>query len=697
MTSGIIAIDCGGTFTDLVHVDEAGEVHCTKARSTPRDFSAGTLDAVSDLAGRLGISSKELLGRLDLFAYSSTVATNMLITRNGALTGLITTRGFEDTLLIGRIFQKIAGLKEQEMINMAHLDKAEPIIPRQLIKGVTERIDYKGQVIVPLNTDDVTRAIGELVQAGVEAIAVATMWSFMNPRHEVEIRRLIKDLHPAIFVSISSELAPVIGEYERMATTAVNAYVGPVNSRMFVSLSRNLQQAGLNREPVMMQGSGGYTTGAQAAEKPVLTLSSGPAGGVVAAMVYSQLLEEDIITADVGGTSFDVGLVINGQAEFAARPVFGQYHLCLPLLDISSIGAGGGSIAWIEPATGRLKVGPRSAGADPGPVCYGLGGQEPTVTDADFVLGRYNPRNFLGGRVKVDHGLAVDALKKKIAGPLGLPVAEAAMGVVDIVDAHMAGLVRKITVGRGHDPQKFVLLSFGGAGPGHVGSFAPAVGVKRVVVPRHASVFSALGIATSDVVYIREVSDPMPAPFDSSRLNDIFGRLEKEVSQELARVGIKPENVSLVRSADMKYKGQVHEVRTPVPGGAFTAESSEQTVTNFELGYERKYGQGTAYKAAGIQAITWRVSGYGRAAKPAFKKLLLGPSCAEGATVGAREVYFGEMRGAVRTEIYDREKLSPGNEVAGPAIIEGRDTTIVVHPGQRATTDQYLNTVLEWK
>ncbi len=691
-----IAIDCGGTFTDLVYLDETGEVRSAKARSTPRDFSAGTLDAVADMAARLGAPVADLLGKLDLFAYSSTVATNMLITRSGARTGLITTKGFEDTLFIGRIFQKIAGLKEQEMINMAHLDKAEPIIPRQWVKGVTERVDYKGKVIVPLNTDEVNRAVEDLVRSGAEAIAVATMWSFMNPTHEIEIRRLIKAFHPGLFVSISSELAPVIGEYERMATTAVNAYIGPVNSRMFTSLADKLRQAGLGREPVMMQGSGGYTTGDQAAEKPVLTLSSGPAGGLVAAMAYSELLGENIITADVGGTSFDVGLVIKGQAEFAARPVFGQYNLCLPLLDISSIGAGGGSIAWIEPVTGRLKVGPQSAGADPGPVCYAQGGKEPTVTDADFVLGRYNPGNFLGGRVKVDPGLAAQALKLKVADPLGMSLLEAAMGVVDIVDANMAGLVRKITVGRGHDPQKFVLLSFGGAGPGHVGSFAPAVGVKRVVIPRNSSVFSALGIATSDVVYIREISDPVSSPFSAEKLNDIFSRLENDVLQELERVGMKPENISLIRSADMKYKGQVHEVRTPVPAGSFTPEQCQNMVATFEQAYENKYGRGTTYKAAGIQALTWRVSGRGRAAKPAFRKYVTGTPDPSGAGVGRRDVYFGESRSTVATDIYDREKLRPGNIVKGPAVIEGADTTIVVHPGQTARMDEYLNTVLEW-
>lgn len=694
--AGIIAIDCGGTFTDLVYVDGKGEIRTTKARSTPKDFSSGTLDAVGSMAGLLGMPISSLLARLSLFAYSSTVATNMLITRNGAKTGLITTKGFEDTLFIGRIFQKIAGLKEQEVINLASLNKAEPIIPRPLVKGITERIDYKGAVVIPLNLEETAQAVNELVRDGVEAIAVATMWSFMYPNHELEIRRIIKSLYPWMFVSLSSELAPVIGEYERMATTAVNAYIGPVNSRMFLSLTNRLGEAGLLAEPMMMQGSGGYTTTSQASEKPVFTLSSGPAGGLVAAMTLARLLDcENIITADVGGTSFDVGLILKGQAEFAARPVFGQYHLRLPLLNINSIGAGGGSIAWLEPVTGRLKVGPQSAGADPGPVCYGLGGKEPTVTDADLVLQRYNASNFLGGRLKINPELASEAVKQKIAQPLGMSISEAAMGIVDIVDSHMAGLVRKITVGGGHDPKDFILLAYGGAGPGHVGSFAPSVGVKRVVIPRQASVFSALGIAASDVAYIKELSDPISAPFNVVRLRNIFDRLDREVGEEFKRVGIGAENTFLSRSVDMKYKGQVHEVRVTVPR-TLDDGIPEKIVEAFESAYEQKYGPGTAYKAAGIQALTWRVSGRGRTTKPAFTRLPLGSHCPSGTSTGTREVYFSETRGKVATRIYDREKLRPGNVVKGPAIIEALDTTIVVHPGQRASIDGYLNTILEW-
>ncbi|MDP2720084.1 MAG: hydantoinase/oxoprolinase family protein [Dehalococcoidia bacterium] len=695
--AGIIAIDCGGTFTDLVYVSSEGRIYTTKAHSTPSDFSEGTLNAIGNMAAMLKISPESLLDKLSLFAFSSTVSTNMLLTRTGARTGLITTRGFEDTLFIGRIFQKIAGLKEQEVINMTLLDKAEPIIPRVLVKGVTERIDYKGEVIVPLNIEETRVAVTELVQAGVESIAVSTLWSFINPENELKIRQLIRSMYPDIFISLSSDLAPVIGEYERTATTAVNAFLGPVNSRGFTALSKKLQSSGLRGEPMMMQGAGGYATVAQACEKPVLTLSSGPAGGIVAARTIGGLSGyDDIITADVGGTSFDVGLIINGQVEFATRPVFGKYSLCLPLLDITSIGAGGGSIAWLEPVTKRLKVGPQSAGADPGPVCYEKGGTEPTVTDADLVLGRYNRDNFLGGEVKINYDLALKAIQQKIAAPLKMSPIEAAMGIVDIVDSNMASLVRKITVGGGHDPQKFVLFSFGGAGPSHVCSFAPAVGVKHVVIPPQASVFSALGIATSDVINIREISDPLAYPFSVQKLNDIFERLENEVLGELKEVGIARDNIVLTRSVDMKYKGQVHEVRTVVPPGKISDQTAESMAVNFEEAYEQKYGKGTTYKGAGIQALTWRVVGQGHTLKPTFKKLPMGSKDASRALVGTREVYFSETRGETRTDIYERDRLLPGNTLSGPAIVESRDTTIVVHPAQRAHIDEYLNVILRW-
>ncbi|MDZ4247453.1 MAG: hydantoinase/oxoprolinase family protein, partial [Dehalococcoidia bacterium] len=559
------------------------------------------------------------------------------------------------------------------------------------------RIDYKGEVIVPLNIEETRVAVTELVQAGVESIAVSTLWSFINPENELKIRQLIRSMYPDIFISLSSDLAPVIGEYERTATTAVNAFLGPVNSRGFTALSKKLQSSGLRGEPMMMQGAGGYATVAQACEKPVLTLSSGPAGGIVAARTIGGLSGyDDIITADVGGTSFDVGIIINGQVEFASRPVFGKYSLCLPLLDITSIGAGGGSIAWLEPVTKRLKVGPQSAGADPGPVCYEKGGTEPTVTDADLVLGRYNRDNFLGGEVKINYDLALKAIQQKIAAPLKMSPIEAAMGIVDIVDSNMASLVRKITVGGGHDPQKFVLFSFGGAGPSHVGSFAPAVGVKHVVIPPQASVFSALGIAASDVINIREISDPLAYPFSVQKLNDIFERLENEVLGELKEVGIARDNIVLTRSVDMKYKGQVHEVRTVVPPGKISDQTAESMAVNFEEAYEQKYGKGTTYKGAGIQALTWRVVGQGHTLKPTFKKLPMGSKDASRALVGTREVYFSETRGETRTDIYERDRLLPGNTLSGPAIVESRDTTIVVHPAQRAHIDEYLNVILRW-
>ena len=691
--SYLIAVDSGGTFTDTVVLDPEGGVIAAKAPSTPDDFARGVLDSVGRAAELLGIPLSELLSQSKLFAHGTTVATNALLTRTGARTGLITTRGHEDALIIGRTIQKVAGRSESELTRLAELDKADPIVPRPLIRGIRERIDYKGEVIVPLNEQDVLEAARELVAAGCESLAVTYLWSFMHPEHERRTREIIGQEYPHLMVSLSHELAPVIKEYERTATTAINAYVGNVTGSYLGRLSGRLGSEGYRNPPLIMQSSGGVIPAAEAQQRAASLLVSGPAGGVIGAVALGEALGiENMITTDVGGTSFDVGLVVDGEPQFSLTPVYAQYHTVLPSIDISSIGAGGGSIAWIEPSVGLLKVGPQSAGADPGPVCYGAGGTEPTVTDANVVLNRLNPNFFLGGTHQLDGELARQAISQKIAAPLGLSVEEAALGIVNILDARMADLVRKVTIGRGYDPRNFSLLAFGGAGPLHVGAYAGDVGVQQIIIPAQSSEFSAWGIAVSDLLYLRQLSEPLLAPFPAADLNRIYALLEEEVEEGLRGAGVEPHAMSLSRSIDMRFRGQIHEVRVPVPSGHLTDSVLEEVSRTFHDIYNRKYGAGAAYHQAGVEARTFQIRGYGRIRQNEWVPRELGPENAESAIRDRRQIYFQD--GFQLTPIYGHAALRPGHRLLGPALIEADDTTILLQPEQSLHLDEFGNSIM---
>jgi N-methylhydantoinase A len=690
-----IGIDTGGTFTDCIVIDDQGNVTASKAPSTPNDFSVGVMDSLGRAAKQLGITTEKLLAETTSFGHGTTVATNALLTMSGSRTGLLTTRGHEDTMFMGRIKQKIAGLDEDQIHDFYLHDKAVPgIVPRKFIRGIDERVDYKGAVVVAMRDEQVRAAARELVDAGCEAIAVSFIWSFMNPAHERRARELIQTDHPKVAVSLSSDIAPVMGEYERTASTVVNAYLTTKVDRYIAALADRLRKAAFKQELMVMTSNGGVAPAEQARQRAAYLLASGPAGGVIGGRDLGQTLgHQNVLTTDVGGTSFDVGLVVDGQQEYAREPVFGKYHLSFPTIDVVSIGSGGGSIAWIDPH-GFLKVGPQSAGADPGPACYGQGGTEPTVTDANVVLGRIDPDYFLGGAWKLDKKKAEDAIRDKVAKPLGLSVEEAALGIVDVIDARMADLVRRVTIGRGLDPRNFVLLAIGGAGPLHVGAYAKDVGVKAVIVPRYASEFSALAIAASEMLVVRKVGAPMIGPFQASAVSEVYARIEKEAIDQLRRAGaIRDGNgdVTVVRAADVKYRGQIHDVTVPVPSGAFTEKEAVALAERFHERYEFRYGKGTTNKAAPIEAMSWEVRVAAKA-QP-LKRVKESPVSAKPSPGrGTREVWF---RGGARpTPVFERDDLRPGQTVAGPAIIDAPDSTMLVHQGQSARMDEYRNITL---
>jgi N-methylhydantoinase A len=696
--SYVVAVDSGGTFTDCVVLDERGFVTRAKAPSTPPRFEHGVLAAVGEAASRLELPLEQLLGETILFAHGTTVATNTLITRTGAKTALLTTRGHEDAILIGRTVQKVAGLSEAEIIDVAHLQKAEPLVARSRIFGVDERIDREGVIVAPLDVSRLDALRERLSEEGVEAVAVSLLWSFLNPEHERQLERSLANGngHADWFVSCSSELVPVIREYERTATTVLNAYLTPSVNGYLGRMGDDLRAAGHASAIAVMHSAGGVFSIDEASRRGVALLSSGPAGGMLGTRALAKRLELDrVIATDVGGTSFDVGVVVAGELEYAESPIFAQYPVALPVIDVPSIGAGGGSIAWIEAETGVLKVGPRSAGARPGPACYGAGGTEPTVTDANLVLGRINPDYFLGGRMRLDGELAYAALAA-VAEPLGLTPERAAAAVVEIVDSQMADLIRRVTVERGLDPAGFAVFCYGGAAGLHAGAYARKLGCAEIVVPRTAAVFSAFGIAVGDAKRIAVASEPMREPFVLERWRARLDELERKLLAELEAERLPTDHLVLQRFVDLQLSGQVHAVRVPVDDPDLAAaDGGEGVIRRFVELYEARYGAGTAYRQAGVEAITFTVEATARLPIPSAEWLSDEGAASAHAVKGERPVYIGEAAAYESVVVYDAERLRPGNELEGPAVIEADDTTVFVHPGQRLRVDGLANFRIE--
>jgi N-methylhydantoinase A len=688
-----IGVDIGGTFTDCVVVDDSGRLTTAKALSTPDDFALGTINAVREAANSLGISERALLSATHLFFHGCTVGDNTLLTRSGPKTGLITTSGFADTLLMMR-GKKTEGLTEVEAAHFSALEKPQPIVPRSLIAEVTERIDYKGTVLISLDLAKAEAAIDDLVAKGVEAVAVCLLWSIANDSHEQAIAELVRSKYPKLFVSISSEVAPFLGEYERTVTTVFNAYIGPTISSYLGNLRAMLSANGLEREPLIMQAYGGVLGLEASARNAIGIIESGPAAGVVGTHFLAHLMgEPNALVTDMGGTTFKVSVVRNGKIERNHSPVILRHNILATKIWVESIGAGGGSIAWIDRDTGLLKVGPRGAGAKPGPVCYGLGGQEPTVCDADLMLGFLDENYFLGGRITLAKNAARRAIEEKIAKPLGVSVLAAASGIYRITNAHMADLVRKATVERGYDPRDFVLFVVGGAGPVHAGRYAAELGIHQVVIPLTSAVQGALGVITSDVVFEYGQSDRSLFPTELARINGNFEKLISRGRKDLAAMRFVAEDIIMQRSIDLRYRYQAHELNVHFPVGSadITAADMAKIDAEFDKLYEQAYGPGSGYRDAGKEIVTYRVSASGIIGKPLIEKNECASTSADRALKGRRKVFFSDTEGYIDTPIYDFRLMRPGFEVAGPAVIESAVTTIVVNPGNRSRIDEYRN------
>ncbi|HEY0202557.1 MAG TPA: hydantoinase/oxoprolinase family protein [Acetobacteraceae bacterium] len=677
-----VGVDSGGTFTDVcLFEDESGSIEVWKVQSTPDDPSRGIASGVQEGTARVGAGA----GDIGYFGHGTTVGTNALIQHKGVKTGLITTDGFRDLLEIGR--QKRPDLYDLQA------EKAPVLVARDLRLEVPERVRHDGTVETALDEDALRAAVRTLRGEGVAAIAVCFLYGFVRPQHEETARRIIAEEFPDAFACTGHEVAPEFREFERLSTAVVNAYLGPVMQGYIARLADRLTALGLRVPPNLTQSNGGVIGFAQAARLPVRTILSGPSTGVVAAQAVGGLAGfNDLITFDMGGTSTDVALLQGGVCRLRSEAMVHGYPIKAPMLDIHTVGAGGGSIAYVD-SGGLLKVGPRSAGASPGPVCYGHGSTEAAVTDANVVLQTLNPTHLLGGRMAVRQDLARAAIGR-LAAQLGMGVMETAQGIISVVTANMARAIRVVSVQRGHDPRDYVLTAFGGAGPLHAARLARELDIGRILVPRNPGILCAMGLLLTD----------LRADFASTRLTTLGAsavpRIEEAFAGLLAQAaewfegeGIAPAQRKLTRTVDMRYAGQNYELAVPVPDGPVTAATPGILAEGFATAHQRLYGFVADGEA--VQLVTFRIEAAGLVPKAEFRSQPDAGPDASAAITGTREVWLPEAGGFVACPVYDRGLLRSGNAFAGPAIVEQMDTTTVLLPGMIGRVDPYLNLILE--
>lgn len=694
----VIGIDIGGTFTDAFAASEDGHVYSAKTHSTPPDFSRGLINVLNDLAKVIGLSVAEMLGNTLYICHGTTAALNAVVTGNVAKVGFLTTAGHADSLRIMNVEGRYAGLGPEQIQDIISTRKPAPLLSRKLVREIDERVDSSGSVVLSLNEATARASINELVEQGVEAIAISLLWSFKNPAHETRLRELVREIAPDLHVSISSEICPKIREYPRNVTTVVSAQVGPKLKTYLRPLDNELREMGLTGSFLVMQGAGGAVTALDAPEQAATTIGSVLTGGVVGCAKLGELRgDANIISTDMGGTTFLVGLVVDCEPVKSTHTILNQYSIATPMVDIATIGSGGGAIASLD-AGGNLRVGPNSAGARPGPACYGEGGTEPTITDANVVLGILNPDNFLGGKKKLDKKLAEDAIRTRIAEPLGLSVEQAAIAIFTIANDQTAQLIRQSVVNKGYDPRDFIVYAFGGAAPVHCGYYSADMGVKGVLVPlgSTASTFSAYGLASSDIVLTAETSNPNTWPVDARGMQGDFERLEQTLDDRLNRQKVPFVGKTFRREVDLRYTMQIAEVETPVPAGALTESSMQDIADAFEDIYERRFGRGTGFREAGMQSISYRV--YATGHMPVKATLPPARECSsELKPTSFRNAMLDSERGWEKVAVYTESDFETGHEVVGPCIVEAATTTIVVPAGMHGSIDRLGNLVMTYE
>ncbi len=695
MSAYRVSIDVGGTFTDLVALkEESGELVNIKVPSTPRRPAEGVVQAM-----HLFLKDAEP-ARVSVVTHATTIAVNALLGQLGLeipKVASVSTKCFRDVLEIRR-------QRRHELYNL-FIQKPQTLIPRRLRYEVNERINAEGEILEPLNLNDVYTLAEELKLKEARAVAITLLFSYANPKHEQEIEKLLKERVPGVFVSPSSKVAPEHREYERTSTTVVNACLMPIVSRYLVSLGNQIQELGVTAPLCVMRSDGGLATKGTVIERPVSMVESGPAAGVIASSFYAERLGiQNVLSFDMGGTTAKAGAVQGGRPQVVKEyEVAGEIHsgrivkgsgypVRFPFIDLAECSAGGGTIAWID-AGGVLRVGPISAGADPGPACYARGGEEPTVTDANLLLGRLNPRYMLGGEMLLSADSSRKAVKEEICEMIDLELEEAAAGIVKIVNSQMAKILRIVSVERGFDPRRFTLISFGGAGPMHACALAEELHISKIVVPPNPGLFSAYGLLAADftcnlVQAIMETAEKI----ECSSLEETFYGLQERGRKILAAQGVKPPDMRFSRQLEMRYFGQGYELSVPVPH-QLTEESFQQALDRFHQKHQTMYGY--SRKQEPLEMVNARLRAVGLVKKPKMKRRKAQKErTPRKALSTSRNIFFKEYGDFRATDVYLRERLKSGNLISGPAVVEQYDSTTVVHPGWEAEVDGFSNLVL---
>jgi N-methylhydantoinase A len=703
----VVGIDIGGTFTDCVAIDSDGQITIGKASSTPPNFDQGFMNAIGVVAESVGRTIEEFLPEVDALLHGCTVGTNALVEGRTSKTGLITTAGHSSTIFVMSGGGRLTNQSADYIAHVAAHEKPAPLVPRSLVREVNERVAHDGTVLAKLDDDEVRSVVQALLDQGVEAFAVSLLWSVSNNSHEQRIGRIIEEMAPNAFVSLASDLVSRIGEYERTVGAVVNSLIGPEMTSYLSRTRQALADTGFRHELGIMTCSGGLVDSLSAQQRPILTIGSGPVAGVVGSRTLAlrgdtappgadRSVPLSVITADMGGTTLDVGMLAEAVPTTRSNSWFGQFEYYVPTIDVRSVGAGGGSIIRRHESTGTIRVGPESAGAFPGPVSFRRGGTRPTVTDADVVLGYLNPDYFLHGGIPLDVEAARAALAE-VGEPLGMSADEVAAAAVRIVDSFMADEIRLISIHEGHDPRDFSVFGYGGNGPVHTTAFARELGVSQVVIPLGdlASGFSALGVAASDFLVVEETSAVMSYPFDLERINALWLRLERSALDRMSAQGVKASDVRFSRGVEMRYAQQVHEVYVNAPDGHYTQETADTLVTEFEREYARVYGVTSVMVGASYEINTLVVNAR---AEQRSVDISRGGGAKSGQPTkkGERGVIWYEVGlERVPTPTYDGNTFVAGLTVEGPAIVEYPDTTLVVRPNQSARVSETGSVVVD--
>ena len=679
-----VGVDIGGTFTDVVVADEAGDVVRAKALTTPEDYTEGVTAAIGNAAAELGIGLEDLMGNCAGFVNGTTVVTNSIAQQKGRRVGLLTTRGFKQSIYIHR------GIREIQL-DLQKETRPPDIVKQRHVAEIDERVNRAGEVLVELNEDDVRREVTRLVEEeGIEALAICFLWSFRHQDHERRAGEIVAELYPDLFVTLSCDVYPRIREYERMNTAVLNAFVSAGAETYIGKLTDKAAELGLPAgRTSFMQSLGGHISDREAMGQPIQLSHSGPVGGVVAASQFAEALgETNIITADLGGTSFDTALIRDARPAYAHRTVINRLLTGLSIVDIHAIGAGGGSICWIDDR-GLPQVGPHSAGAFPGPVCYGNGGTEPTITDSSAILGLIDPEKFWGGAVTLDVAAARKAFEAN-AEALGQPIEAVASGYHEIAITHMATAIEKVSLGRGYDPRDFTVIGYGGGSGLFIAEVCRDLGIEKLVMPRAAATFSAYGLLFADAIHSEATTAQWifeAGPVD--QINELYAGLEERAVAALLREGYPREDITVRREADVKFAGQAFEISMTWPGEPVAEGDRESLSSDFVAEYERTYGPGSAWDGFPIELHTARVVAAGKTAKPPLANAEVSRSPAE--PVGERRVILGEKE--LTAAVYDGAALEPGQELRGLAVVDDVDTTLLVPEGAQLEVDGLRNYV----